>query len=189
MQEGSYHTWLLNNSMKSIKKTIAKLANKLFKPLPLGGVGVGLLLACSSIDCPVQNTVATNYAILGADGEAATLADTLYIWTCRADGQDTLLNRLTGTNSFSLPVSYTHPEDTLIFYITDSYHQQTLDTVFLKKEDIPHFESVDCAAHFFHRLTAVRSTHDGIDSITIVNPHVNYDQSKAHLNIYFKKRY
>jgi hypothetical protein len=145
--------------------------------------------ACSSIDCPVENTVATQYAIMGADGQATEFADTLYVLTRRADGRDTLLNRLTGKDSFSLPISYTHPEDTLIFYITDSYHQQTLDTVFLKKEDIPHFESVDCAAHFFHRLTAVRSTHEGIDSITIVNPHVTYDQSQTHLNIFFKQRY
>jgi hypothetical protein len=150
---------------------------------------VGFLLACSSIDCPVQNTVATQYAILDAEGQATTMADTLYIWTKRADSKDTLLNRLTGKGTFSLPISYTNPEDTLIFYITDSYHQQTLDTVFLKKENIPHFESVDCAAHFFHCLTAVRSTHDGIDSINIVNPHVNYDQSYTHLNIFFKKRY
>lgn len=171
--------------MKSIKNTLAKL----FKPLSLGGVGVCFMLACSSIDCPVQNTVATQYAIMGADGKAATLADTLYVWSRRADGRDTLLNRLTGTESFSLPIGYANPEDTLIFYITDSYHQQTLDTVFLKKENIPHFESVDCAAHFFHRLTAVRSTHYGIDSITIANPHVNYDQSYTHLNIFLKKRY
>lgn len=171
--------------MKSIKNTLAKL----FKPLSLGGVGVCFMLACSSIDCPVQNTVATQYAIMGADGKATTLADTLYVWSRRADGRDTLLNRLTGTESFSLPIGYANPEDTLIFYITDSYHQQTLDTVFLKKENIPHFESVDCAAHFFHRLTAVRSTHYGIDSITIANPHVNYDQSYTHLNIFLKKRY
>ena len=171
--------------MKPIKKVI----NKLFKPLPWGGVGVGFLLACSSIDCPVQNTVATQYAILDANGEAGTMADTLWIWTRRADGQDTLLNSLTGSGTFALPISYSHPEDTLIFYITDSYHQQTLDTVFLKKDDIPHFESVDCAAHFFHRLTAVRSTHEGIDSITIANPLVNYDQSYTHLNIFFKQRY
>ena len=145
--------------------------------------------SCSSIDCPIQNTVATKYAIMDADGQATSFADSLYIWTRRADGRDTLLNSGTGISEFSLQISYTNPEDTLIFYIKDSYHQQTLDTVFLKKENIPHFESVDCAAHFFHRLTAVRSTHDGIDSITIVNPHVNYDQSKAHLNIFFKKRY
>lgn len=161
------------------------LLSNLFKV----GVVSSLLLACSSIDCPVDNTVATKYAILGADGQATTFADTLYVWTRRADGRDTLLNRGVGISDFSLPVSYACPEDTLIFYITDSYHQQTLDTVFLKKEDIPHFESVDCAAHFFHRLTAVRSTHDGIDSIIIANPHVNYDQSKTHLHIFFKERY
>ena len=159
--------------------------------LPWGGVGVGLVLlfACSSIDCPVQNTVETKYAIMGADGQATKLADSLYIWTQRADGRDTLLNSGVGLGEFSLQISYTNPEDTLIFYIVDSYHQETLDTVFLKKENIPHFESVDCAAHFFHRLTAVRSTHSGIDSIAIVNPNVNYDQSKTHLNIYFKQRY
>ena len=145
--------------------------------------------ACSRIDCPVQNTVATKYAIMGADGQSTKLADTLFIWTKRADGRDTLLNRGVGLSDFSLPVSYTNPEDTLIFYIIDSYHQQTLDTVFLKKNDIPHFESVDCAAHFFHYLTDVRSTHDGIDSINIANPHVNYDQRYTHLNIYFKQRY
>ena len=147
------------------------------------------LSACSSIDCPVQNTVATHYAIIGTDGEPSTLADSLYIWTKRADRKDTLLNRLSGKDSFSLPVSYSNPEDTLMFYVIDQYGQQTLDTVFLKKDDIPHFESVDCAAHFFHHLTAVRSTHYGIDSITIVNPQVTYDPSITHFNIYFKQRY
>ncbi len=154
--------------------------------------------SCSSIDCPVQNTVRANYAILDADGNAVTMADTLYVWTRRADLQDTLLhpdkentqlNRLVGKDAFSLPVSYAHPEDTLVFYIVDQYGQQTLDTVYLKKDDIPHFESVDCGTHFFHHLNAVRSTHYGIDSINIVNPHVSYDPSITHFNIYFKQRY
>ena len=153
-----------------------------------GGVGV-VFLACSSIDCPVQNTVAVNYAICDAEGQEAALTDTLWVWTRRSDGTDTLLlNRGIGLTTFSLPVSYSHPEDTLLFYIADTNGFWTLDTLFLKKDDIPHFESVDCSAHFFHRLTGTRCTHNGLDSVTIETPLVSYDQTKTHLKIYFTPR-
>ena len=104
--------------------------------------------------------------------------------THRSDDSIVVLNRFTGKTSFSLPISYSHPEDTLLLLVADSTGFWTLDTLWLKKDDIPHFESVDCAAHFFHRITDVRSTHEAIDSIVIVNPHVNYDQSITHLQIY-----
>jgi hypothetical protein len=142
--------------------------------------------ACSSIDCPVQNTVAVNYGVYGSDGTTA-FADTLWVWTQRSDGTDTLLlNRFTGKETFSLPISYSHPEDVLVFFTANTEDYETLDTVWLKKDDIPHFESVDCAAHFFHRLTDVRCTHDGIDSIVINHSSVTYDPSKTHLRVYFK---
>lgn len=162
---------------------------ELFKPLLLAVFGVGLFLACSTISCPVQNIVAVNYAIHDADGAETKLADTLWVWTPRKDGSDTLLlNRGVGLSSFSLPVSYAHPEDTLVFLVADTLERLTLDTVWLKKDDIPHFESVDCSAHYFHNITAVRSTHRGIDTIIINNPSVTYDQTKTHLYLRFKSR-
>ena len=149
--------------------------------------------SCSSIDCPVQNTVAVYYGISQRDaaGElvADTLTDTLWVWTQRADGEDTLLlNRLIDKSDFSLPISYNHPEDMLVFAIRDIAQVWTLDTVWLKKEDIPHFESVDCSAHFFHELTAVRCTHEGIDSLVISNPSVTYETGITNLLIFFKER-
>lgn len=148
------------------------------------------ITACSSIDCPVQNTIAVYYKICSFDnGEEVTdtLNDTLYVWTQRSDGKDTLLlNRGVNITSFSLPPSYSHPEDMLVFYVVDTAHVWTLDTVWLKKNDIPHFESVDCSAHFFHELTAVRSTHRGIDTIIINNPSVTYDPTVVNLHIHFK---
>ena len=142
-----------------------------------------LLTSCSSIECPLETTVETRYAV------PDTLKDTLWVWTPRADGQDTLLlNRGVNLTQFALPLSYQHPEDTLIFYIADTLHHWTIDTVYLKKDDYPHFESVDCNTQFFHRLTAVRSTGHAIDSITIVNPSVTYDQTATHINIRFKPR-
>ena len=76
------------------------------------------LVACTSIDCPVQNLVYTKYALKKADGSTDTLnTDTLWILTRRANGTDTLLlNGLCGTTAtkFNLPISYTQPEDIFI---------------------------------------------------------------------------
>ena len=151
-----------------------------------------IISSCSSIDCPVKNTVAVYYGIKHYDdkGElvADTLKDTLWVWTRRSDDNDTLLNRLVDKASFSLPVSYQHPEDMLIFAIRDTSLTWTLDTVWLKKEDTPHFESVDCSAHYFHTITGVRCTHDGIDSIVINNPSVTYDDRIINLHVFLKER-
>lgn len=151
-----------------------------------------LAAACSSIDCPVENTVAVRYGIYTTDGineVSDTLQDSLWVWIVRGKGRDTLLlNGISGLSSFALHVSYQRPVDTLIFHLSDTLHRRTVDTVFLSKTDTPHFESVDCSAHFFHRLTAVRSTHRAIDTITINQPAVNYDQTQTHLHIYFKDR-
>lgn len=144
------------------------------------------ILACTSIDCPVQNTVRTYYALQKADLTTDTLKDSLYVVSFRHDGLDTvLLSGAISLTTFSLPISYANPEDTLYFlFRNDSL--LAVDTILIKKENIPHFESVDCSATFFHHLTAVRSTRNAIDSITINNPTVDYDPQTVHFNLYLK---
>jgi hypothetical protein len=150
-------------------------------------LATAVLLGCSSIDCPVQNTVRTVYELSEA------LNDTLTVTTQRSVSavpsgatRDTiLLNSGTGLTTFSLPISYTNPVDTLIF---KTVRLVAVDTVWIEKEDIPHFESVDCGASFFHRITSVRSTHVGIDSIVLKKAFVDYDKSTAHIFVYFKAR-
>ena len=76
-------------------------------------------------------------------------------------------------------------QDILVFNV---YNQTVsiFDTVWVKKDDIPHFESVDCNASFFHRLTDVRYTHHFIDSIVIKNPSVDYEKTTIHFYVYPK---
>ncbi len=154
---------------------------------------VAAITACTSIDCPVQNLVYTNYALKKANGTTDTLnTDTLWIITKRANGTDTLLlNALCGSSasSFSLPISYTQPEDVFITLLCDTAGHQLLDTIRIKKESYPHFESVDCQAAYFHKITAVNTTHHAIDSLVIHYPDVNYDVKKTHYYIYFKAEY
>lgn len=147
-----------------------------------------LLVACTSIDCPLQNVVRSYYAIQNAEQKTDTLKDTLNIVSHRFDGSDTLLlNNCANVTLFSLPVGYSNPEDTLFFHFKNMDFS-AVDTVWIKKENMPHFESVDCSAAFFHRITAVRMTHHAIDSININNPLVDYDPQKVHFHLYIKSR-
>ena len=150
-----------------------------------------ILEACTSIDCPVQNLVYTKYALKKADGSTDTLnTDTLWILTRRADGTDTvLLNALCGSKAtgFNLQISYTLPEDVFYTVLMDTAGYYYIDTIRVKKENFPHFESVDCQASYFHEITAVSTTHNAFDSITIHHSSVNYDTSNDHFYLYVKK--
>lgn len=147
-------------------------------------------VSCSSIDCPMNTLVYTQYQLRNAAGAVDTLRDTLTVSTVRTDGSDSvLINRDINVTEFSLPISYTGTQD--IFYIetTDTLTRRpTLDTITVTKENTPHFESVDCSPTFFHTLTGVSCTHNAIDSVVIIHPDVDYDTSRKHFNIYFKHR-
>ena len=147
-----------------------------------------LLTACSSIDCPVESTVATLYQVRNSDGTELKLADTLTVATTRADGNDTLYNKGIGISEFTLPISYKHPEDVLVFSFDNQNNNElhVTDTVWVKKDDYPHFESVDCNAAFFHKITDVKYTRNYIDSIVINNPSVTYDSQTVHFYLYPK---
>jgi hypothetical protein len=138
---------------------------------------------CSSIDCPLNSTTHCVYSLAGD-----TLTDTLTVSTTRRDGNDTvLLNKSTSITQFEIPMSYGGNYDELLFERNNTDSTQTLDTVTVEKDNLTHFEAVDCNPAFFHTLKSVRTTHNGIDSIKIVNPNVTFDNSHAHIEIYFKK--
>ncbi|MCK8622830.1 DUF6452 family protein [Prevotella sp. E13-27] len=156
---------------------------KLKKLMKLKGLAVLLVIcavACTSIECPVQNRVLSVYAV------EDTLKDTLTILTTRKNRKDTiLLNSSQNTTKFSLPMSYQNSVDTLIFKTT---RLVATDTVWVEKTNMAHFESVDCGMSYFHDIKSVRSTHVGIDTITITKSFVDYDNKTSHLSIRFKSR-
>ena len=149
-----------------------------------------LMAGCTSIDCPLYHTADYHIEIIGSDMNPEGIGtDTLWVFTRRADGQDTLLqNALTGVGGFDLPASYMQPEDTFHIIRTDTTKAHKglyfITSFYIKKDNYPHFESVDCQANFFHTITGVRYESTSIDSIVITNPSVTYDQSTEHLYIY-----
>lgn len=143
-------------------------------------LAVLVTVACSSVDCPLNNTVYANYKLMG---RVTTLPDTLTISTTRQNGFDSvIINRQVGTDSFSLPMSYVQDED--VFYLRTN---ATMDTIRLRKTNHPHFESVDCGLNYFHTLTGVTFTRHALDSVVIHHQEVTYDPTPKHLHVFFKE--
>ena len=55
------------------------------KIIPILMMALGLMAACSTLDCPLNNTVYTKYRLAG---NITTLTDTLTISTNRIEGTD-----------------------------------------------------------------------------------------------------
>ena len=76
------------------------------------------IAACSSVDCPLNNTVYANYQLVGP---VTKLNDTLTISVARQGKKDSIvLNKDYNVESFSLPVSFSQDEDLL--YWTSQRH-------------------------------------------------------------------
>lgn len=151
--------------------------------------GLGLS-ACSSIDCPLNNRT---YASFKLAGDVTKLVDTLTVSTPRnidnPEEDTVLINRLVDTDSLSLPMSYQRTEDIYIFtFVQKETELKTIDTLWVSKENEPHFESVDCNPVMFHTIKDVRFTQRAIDDIKVNYNKVTYNDAKAHFLIYLKNR-
>lgn len=138
-----------------------------------------LIAACESFDCTLYNYVGL-YASFEREGAAVQINDTLTITSGKSG--PVLLNKSLNTASLKLPLSYWQAEDTLVLSVqgTDYFLQ---DTVWIKKSNQVHYESPDCPTTLFHTIEEVRSTHQFIDSITIIRSSVNYETT-TNLQIY-----
>lgn len=153
----------------------------------IAGLGMS---ACSSIDCPLNNRT---YASFKLAGDVTKLVDTLTVSTPRnidnPEEDTVLINRLIDTDSLSLPMSYQRTEDIYIFtFVQKDTELKTIDTLWVSKENEPHFESVDCNPVMFHTIKDVRFTQRAIDDIKVNYNKVTYNDAKAHFLIYLKNR-
>ena len=152
-----------------------------FRLLPFLFAAMLFFGACASVDCPLNNRVQTEYYFTKPDGSSDGNSYGFHL--------DTLLfNRGVGITSIKVPLSYEQPEDVLLFIFTDTAQNVWRDTVWLKKTNHPHLESVDCSPKFFHTLTDVHSTHHRIERIAINNPTVEYE-SKENIQIHLIRYY
>ena len=145
---------------------------------------ISLFESCSSSDCPLTNVVRCYYTIYSSEqGIPLAYNDTLTILAA-----DTiLLNQAVKVTSFSLPMSYALPADTLTFHFKTSKGNNTTATVCVSHTNKAYFVSLDCPTSYFHNISTVEyqtsNTIPNIDSIVVVKPEVNYER-KENIRIY-----
>ena len=137
---------------------------------PMKGYLIGVLGTLPFLIAAVILAVKTAPQVTGA----GSLPSWMQAYTRRSDIGDAL-------------ISYTQPEDVLYMLVRNAKGINYLDTIRIKKENYPHFESVDCQVSYFHEITAVSTTHNAFDSIAIHHSSVNYDTSNDHFYLYVKK--
>ena len=108
----------MRNLLRHIHSMQQARGLRLLPPVLLAFCLLGFLFfpqSCTSIDCPVNNSVETRYTLKKATGKTDTLVyDTLWLRTTRTDGTDTtLINGIYGVSNLTVPISHTQPEDVL----------------------------------------------------------------------------
>ena len=133
-------------------------------------------VSCDDIDCTLNNTVECKLAFYDGAGNAVQIKDTLDIY---AEGIDLpLFNKGTEIGSIGIPLSYFKGKDTLQLVVYgDGYMYE--DWLVITKQNIEHFESLNCPVKMFHTLTDVSVTGESfIDSVSITNPKVEYNNGE-----------
>ena len=103
------------------------------KIIPIIFASIMVMAGCTSLDCPLNNTVYSKYKL---QGDITRLTDTLTISTPRRTGIDSVIvNRDVNIDSILLPMSYSQPADTFFFETRDTLKRAYLDTVIVRKED------------------------------------------------------
>ena len=115
--------------------------------------------------------------------------DTLASLTVTAiDTDSVIINNQTNVMDISLPLRYTSNYTVLVFNYNDEENSTLNDTVYLKQNNTPFFESMKCGYTMTQVLTGVEYTKHMIDSIYILNPNANVNGTE-NLKIFYRYTY
>ena len=139
----------------------------------LAMVGV---VACSSEDCPINNTVRGKMVFYNEYGDAVSINAILSVSVMRPQGDSVVLNKKTMATDVTFPLSYVNETDTFIYCYDFNGVHFLYDTLYISHTNTPTLVSVDCGTAMFHTITEARSTHTLIDTLIIKSHEINYDE-------------
>jgi hypothetical protein len=160
-----------------MKRTIQRIATLL--------AAVCLITGCEGgYECSLNNIAYNRIGFYTADGlgnsEQYALPEILTV-KMMINGRDSIVvNHIQGAKEVSLPVSYAKECDTVIF----SYEGRATDTLYVQHTNIPIYQSMECGVIMHHTLTGLRSTGSLIDSTTITDANVNFENNE-NIKVYF----
>lgn len=136
---------------------------------------LGTLTACDSIDCSLYNTVQCVMGFYDSEGNAVQINDTLSITA--VPNEEVLFNRGVGVQQVGFPLSYYKDKDTIEIVVWNKYSEWT-QLLVIEKQNIEHFESLDCPVKMYHTLKGVTIQPGFVDSVKIESPNIEYNNGE-----------
>lgn len=151
---------------------------------------ITLHTSCEEENCSLAGRSMINGNLYKIDPETNVVEkDTLASLTVTAiDTDSVIINNQTNVMDISLPLRYTSDYTVLVFNYNDEENSTLNDTVYLKQNNTPFFESMKCGYTMTQVLTGVEYTKHMIDSIYILNPNANVNGTE-NLKIFYRYTY
>jgi len=131
------------------------------------------IAACSSEDCPINNTVAGKMVFYDQKNRPVVINGILSVSVMRPQGDSVVLNQKSNASELVFPLSYTHETDTFVF---DYNGGMVYDTLYISHTNSPTLVSVACGTAMYHSITKAHCTRHMIDTLIIKSAEVNYDE-------------
>ena len=137
-----------------------------------------LIPACEVENCPPNALTYAVFTIKDGTGADVEFSDEISVIGIMITDEgeevcDTLINEEDDVSSMSLSLSYGSVTKFVIVY----YGGDT-DTITITHKNIPYFFNVDCGLMMFYEIEDVETTYYEIDSVVLVNPNIDNNETE-----------
>lgn len=166
---------------------------RLFLILLIVSAGVGLHTSCSEdSDCSITGRAMINCTLYALEMDGNTIKevhkDTLDSLTVTALGTDSIIiNNQKKVHTLMLPLRYTKDSTILIFHYAYLSDPTLCDTIRIKQNNTPYFESMDCGYSMKQSILGLSHSQIELDSIYILNKQANTDGTE-NLKLFYRYR-
>lgn len=159
---------------------------RFFLLLLIASTAVSIQTSCSEeSDCSIAGRPMINCTLYRmVDNQVVN--DTLDSLTVTALGTDSiLLNNQKKVHTLMLPLRYSSDSTILVFHYAYVADPTFNDTVYIKQDNTPYFESMDCGYSMRQSILGLRHSEEELDSIYISNKQANTDGTQ-NLKLFYR---
>lgn len=159
---------------------------RLFLILLLASIAMSIPTSCAEeSDCSIAGRPMINCTLYRmVDDQVAN--DTLDSLTVTALGTDSiLLNNQKKVHTLMLPLRYSADSTVLVFHYAYRTDPALSDTIYIKQDNTPYFESMDCGYSMRQSILGIGHSEEELDSIYISNKQANTDGTE-NLKLFYR---
>lgn len=164
---------------------------RLFLILLLASAAMSIPTSCSEdSDCSIAGRPMLNCTLykMPAPGVKEIEKDTLDSLTVTAFGTDSIIiNNQKDVHKLTLPLRYASDSTIFIFHYAYIEDPTFCDTIYIKQNNTPYFESMDCGYSIQQDILGLGHSEIELDSIHILNKQANTDGTE-NLELFYRNR-